>query len=89
MAIDLWKTPVDVKLVLPGPIDTEIWDRPDNDPPLFDGPKVPAAECAAGIVAAMESDTFEHYVPDLKAIVEGKGAAIDQFLAGSAAMVKE
>ncbi len=89
MAIDLWNTPVDVKLVLPGPIDTEIWDRPDNDPPLFDGPKVPADECAAGIVAAMESDTFEHYVPDLKAIVEGKGAAIDQFLAGSAAMVRD
>jgi short-subunit dehydrogenase len=89
MAIDLWKTPVDVKLVLPGPIDTEIWDRPENDAPLFDGPKVPAGECAAGIVTAMESDAFEHYVPDLKAIVEGKSAAIDQFLAGSASMVKD
>ena len=89
MAIDLWKTAVDIKLVLPGPIDTEIWDRPDNDAPLFDGPKVPAADCASGIVAAMESDTFEHYVPDLKAIVEGKGAAIDQFLAGSSAMMKD
>jgi short-subunit dehydrogenase len=89
MAIDLWKAPIDIKLVLPGPIDTEIWDLPDNDAPLFDGPKVPAAECASGIIAAMESDTFEHYVPDLKAIAQGKGAAIDQFLAGSSAMVKD
>ena len=34
----------------------------------------------------MEGDAFEHYLPDLKAIVEGKTAAIDQFIAGSARM---
>ena len=41
MAIDLDGTGVAVKLILPGAIDTEIWDQPDNDPPLYDGPKEP------------------------------------------------
>ena len=52
-----------MKLVLPGPIDTEIWDQPDNEPALFDIEKVPAADCAAGIADALEDDGFEYYVP--------------------------
>ena len=63
MAIDLHDTGVEVKLVLPGPIETEIWDLPDNDPALYEGPFVPADECAASIVDAIESDGFEYYVP--------------------------
>src|SRR5436190_2065791 len=47
MAIDLHDTGVEVKLVLPGPIETEIWDLPDNDPALYEGPFVPAEDCAA------------------------------------------
>jgi short-subunit dehydrogenase len=86
MAIDLSGTGVRVRLVNPGPIDTEIWSLPGNEDPVYDGPKVPAEECAQGIVAAVEGETFEHYLPDLKAIVEGKTAAIDQFIAGSAQM---
>ena len=38
MAVDLHGTGVEVKLMLPGPIDTEIWDQPDNDPAPFNGP---------------------------------------------------
>ena len=74
---------VEVKLVLPGPIDTEIWDQPDNEPALIDVEKVPAAECAAGIADAIEDDGFEYYVPpvfpggiDAKAIAVGKTAAL-------------
>ncbi len=74
---------VDVKLVLPGPIDTEIWDQPDNVPALMDIDKVPAAECAAGIADAIEDDGFEYYVPpvfpggiDAKEIAVGKTAAL-------------
>ena len=44
MAIDLHDTGVEVKLVLPGPIETEIWDQPENDPAAYQGPFVPAAE---------------------------------------------
>ncbi len=61
--VDLWGTGVEVKLILPGPIETEIWDRPGNEPGLFEVEKVPAAECAAGILEAMETPGFEFYVP--------------------------
>jgi short-subunit dehydrogenase len=63
IAIDLHDTGIEVKLVLPGPIETEIWDVPDNDPALYDGPFVPADECAATIVDAIESDGFEFFAP--------------------------
>jgi short-subunit dehydrogenase len=86
MAVDLHGTGVSVKLIEPGPVDTEIWDQPDNDDPLYHGPKVPADEVADGIIAALGSDRFEHYLPDLKAVVDGKNADIDAYLAGAAAM---
>ena len=86
MAIDLDGTGVTVKLVLPGAIDTEIWDQPDNDAPLYDGPKVPPEEIAGGIADAIDSDRFEHYLPDMKAVIEMKTADIDGFMAGMRAM---
>jgi short-subunit dehydrogenase len=86
MAIDLDGSGVSVKLVLPGAIDTEIWDQPDNDAPLYDGPKVPPEDIAGGIVDAIDSDRFEHYLPDMKAVIEMKTADIDGFMAGMRAM---
>jgi short-subunit dehydrogenase len=85
MALDLWHTGVDVRLVIPGPIDTEIWDLPGNDEPLYDGPLEPPEDVAAGIIAAIEGDTFEHYLPDLKDIAAFKTTDIDAFLEGSVA----
>jgi short-subunit dehydrogenase len=84
MALDLWTTGVDVRLVIPGPIDTDIWDRPDNEAAIYDGPKEPPETVAVGIIDAIEGDTFEHYLPDLKSIAEFKTADIDTFLQGSA-----
>ena len=86
MAVDLWDTAVEVRLVLPGAIDTEIWDQPGNDPPLYDGPKESPESVAEGIVAAIEGDTLEHYLPDMKSIVEMKTSDVQGFLAGVAAM---
>ena len=63
MYLDIAGSGVDVKLVMPGPIDTEIWDIPGNEPALMDIEKVPAADCAAGIADAMADDGFEYYVP--------------------------
>ena len=63
MAVDLHGTGVEVKLMLPGPIDTEIWDQPDNDAAAFSGPFVPAVDCAAAIMTGMEGEGFEYYVP--------------------------
>jgi len=88
IAVDLFDTGVQIRLVNPGPIDTEIWDLPDNDDPLYSGPKITPEEMAAGIVAAMESDSFEHYVPDMRAIVESKTADPDPFIKGMAAMLR-
>ena len=89
MALDLWETGVDVRLILPGAIETEIWDLPDNDPPLYDGPFEPAVNVASGIIDAIEGDRFEHYLPDMKPIVELKTSQIDDFFAGTMAFAKE
>jgi short-subunit dehydrogenase len=88
MAVDLDGTGVSVKLIEPGPVDTEIWDQPDNDEPLYDGPKFTPDEVAAGIIAALDSDRFEHYVPDMKAVVDAKNADIDAYISGAAAMAR-
>jgi short-subunit dehydrogenase len=86
MAIDLWDRPVDVRLVLPGAIATEIWDQPGNDAPLYEGPLEPAETVGAAIADAIEGDEFEVYSPDMRAIVEWKTANVDAFLATVAGM---
>jgi short-subunit dehydrogenase len=86
MAMDLWDTGVDVRLVIPGPIDTEIWDRPDNDAPIYDGPLEPPSVVADAMIELIEGDHFEVYAPDLRSIVEFKTTEIDTFLEGAAAM---
>jgi short-subunit dehydrogenase len=86
MAVDLHGSGVSVKLIEPGPVDTEIWDQPGSEEPLYQGPKVAADVVAEGIVEALGSDTFEHYVPDMKPVVDAKNADLDAFIAGVAGM---
>ncbi|MBA2607701.1 MAG: SDR family oxidoreductase [Actinobacteria bacterium] len=88
MAMDLWRTGVDVRLIIPGAIDTEIWDLPDNDEPFFHGDKEPPTTVAAGIIDAIEGDAFELYVPDMKSIAEFKTSSIDVFLRGNVEFVE-
>src|SRR5580698_1404720 len=89
LAIDLDGSGVNVRLILPGAIDTEIWDQPDNDAPLYDGPKAPPSEISGGIIDAIDSDQFEHYLPDMKAVIEMKTADFDSFMLGMRAMTDE
>ena len=89
MAMDLWETNVDVRLVVPGPIDTEIWDLPDNDDPLYHGELLPPSTVAADIIEAIEGDRFEIYSPDMVSIVEFKTKEIDTFLEGASAMARQ
>jgi short-subunit dehydrogenase len=89
MALDLWDTGVDVRLILPGAIATEIWEVPDNDPALYPGPFEPAESVGAGIVEAIEGDRFEHYLPDMAPIVKMKTDDVDGFLAGVVAFAAE
>lgn len=89
LAMDLWHTGIRVRLIVPGAVDTDIWDRPGNDPSHFSGELEPPGEVAAGIVAAIEGDRFEHYLPDLAAIAAFKTSSIDEFLAGAVAFADE
>ncbi len=87
LAADLVGTGVAVRLVLPGSIDTEIWDQPDNDPPDYAGPLT--AGRGGGRRdrrACIASDQFEHYLPDMRAVVEMKTKDFDGFVAGMRAM---
>jgi short-subunit dehydrogenase len=96
MAIDLHGSGVEVKLALPGPIETEIWDLPDNDPSPYKGPFIPAADCAASICDAIEGSGFEYYVPPefpggtgrQHDIVMGKTGNVDAFLEAVAQMAE-
>ena len=85
MYLDLHDTPLRIRLVIPGPFDTDIWDRPGSDPAVFeDEKKFPPEDCAVGIIEAITGDAFEHYVPDMKAVVEFKTTNVEQFLSGMA-----
>jgi short-subunit dehydrogenase len=89
LAMDLAFTGVDVRLITPGAVATEIWDAPDNDPAHYAGELAPAEEVAAGIVEAIEGEQFEHYLPDLKAIVEFKTSDLDGYIAGVVAFAAD
>jgi short-subunit dehydrogenase len=81
-AMDLADTPIDVKLVQPGAIDTEIWIQQPGELAGLPGAQFVSAEvCAAGIVDALESDGFEFYVPaDLKAHVDFKNSDLPAWI---------
>jgi short-subunit dehydrogenase len=87
LAIDLHGTNVAVRLLHPGPIDTDIWDRPGEEHAVYDGPKLPPEIVAEGIVETIAADTFEHYYPDLRAVVVGKDADIDSYIAMSSSFI--
>lgn len=87
--VDLAGTGVDVRLVQPGAIETEIWDQPDNDSPFYDGPKEPPAVVAEAIVTAIEQPVFELYAPaTMKDVIELKTGDVDGFLGGMADEVR-
>jgi short-subunit dehydrogenase len=88
MNVDLWDTPIEIRLINPGAIDTEIWDLPGEDAPIYEGEKEPPNIIAGGIVDAIEGEKFEHYLPDMKPFVDAKQADIDSFMAGSVEWVK-
>lgn len=89
LAIDLHGSGVRVVLVQPGPIDTDIWNRPGEQRAVYDGPLQPPSVVADGILAALENDGFEHYLPDMKNVVRWKDSAIDEYIATVGTMLLE
>ena len=59
---DLAGSGIHVALILPGPIDTEIWDKED-EPVAFDGKKHPPELVTAAIFEAIENRIAEIVVP--------------------------
>lgn len=80
MAMDLWSTGIEIRLITPGAIDTEIWDQPGNEAAPYDGPFEPAATVGEAICEALVNDRFETYVPDMQAVAEFKTSDIDSYL---------
>jgi short-subunit dehydrogenase len=83
VALDLWHSPVRVKLVIPGAVDTEIWDKPAEEGAAYDGPKVPAEDVAAAMAAALDDDGVEYYIPDMKGVAVFKTQDIGTYMQGS------
>lgn len=81
-AMDLADTPIEVKLIQPGAIATEIWiPQPGELPGLPGAEFATAQECAAGIVEALETDGMEFFVPaDLKAHVDLKNSDLQGWI---------
>jgi short-subunit dehydrogenase len=96
MAIDLYGTGVAVKLLLPGSIETEIWDQPGNEPAQFAGPFISPEDCALSIVAALEDDGFEYFVPPnlpdsdrtYEQVVQGKTGNVDGWIGAMGQMAQ-
>jgi short-subunit dehydrogenase len=89
LAMDLDGSGVEVRLIQPGPIDTDIWDRPGSDPAPFVPPLEPPSLVADGIIAAIEGEGFEHYLPDLKGVVDFKQSDIDGYIKMNAEFTRE
>jgi short-subunit dehydrogenase len=90
-AMDLADSPIEVKLIQPGAIDTEIWIQQPGELAGLPGAQFVSPEvCAAGIVDALESDGFEFYVPaDLKAHVDFKNADVPAWIDLMASLGRE
>lgn len=86
MAMDLGAGPIEVRLIQPGPIDTEIWDHPGSEAPLFQGPKESPSIVADAILAAIENPGFERYAPDMRPVVDWHNANLDAYIAAAAGM---
>jgi short-subunit dehydrogenase len=88
LAIDLAGSGVAIRLIQPGPIDTDIWDRPGEERAIYDGPLEPPEVVADGIVAALDGDRFEHFLPDLSAVVAYKNGDVDGWIRTNAELAR-
>ncbi|MDQ3146952.1 MAG: SDR family oxidoreductase [Actinomycetota bacterium] len=85
LAVELWDTPVDVHVVNPAVIDTELFDLPGNDPLLADVEALPPSAVAEAVLAQLDAGAFESYIPEwFSDMATGKATNLEGFLSGSA-----
>jgi short-subunit dehydrogenase len=87
-SMDLAGTGVELRLILPGPIDTEVWDQPGQDAASYEGERFAPEIVADAIVASLSTAQIEHYVPDLKFVAEMKTTDFQGFRDGMLATVR-
>jgi len=63
-AVDLDGTGVQLHLVNPGIIDTELFHLPDNEPTMATIDALPVSALVDAVLAQIDDGTFEIYVPD-------------------------
>ena len=85
MAIDLRDTGVGVHIVNPGVLDTELFHLPDNEPGFHSTDiMVPADSIVEPVIAMMENDTIEAYVPEwFKDVIVNKFNDTDAYMTGT------
>ena len=89
MAVDLWDQGVEVLVVYPGLVDTELLNAPDNDP-VVDSPAeaVAVSDVVAAVFDGLARHATQVYVPDFfEELAAGKARDVPAFLAGAAAFV--
>jgi NAD(P)-dependent dehydrogenase (short-subunit alcohol dehydrogenase family) len=81
-AIDLYDTPLEVKLIQPGAVATEIWEQQPGELPGLPGAQFATAEeCASGICDALETPGVEFFVPaDLGGVVTWKQSDLNGWI---------
>jgi short-subunit dehydrogenase len=90
MKVDLRDTDVQIHVVYPGVIDTELFHLPGNDPLAATGVEMlPVSAMVEPVLDAIETDKFEVSVPDwFNGVYEGKYKDVEAFLNGTIAFVR-
>jgi len=89
MAVDLWDTGINVTVVYPGVVDTELFTLPDNDPFTAGVEAISVDEAVRGIMDGIAAGAMSIYVPQYFAeLASGKAQNVEGFLAGAAEFVR-
>jgi short-subunit dehydrogenase len=90
MAVDLWNTGVNVMVVYPGVIDTELFSLPDNDVPDLPIEAEPVSVAVDAILAGLEAGAAQVFVPEwFHGVIANKEKDVAAFLEGTAAYLRD